>query len=154
MLPAMVEHSPVTVTENGNGPYAQVVTAGHHVLRADEPVSIGGQDTGPSPYEYLLAGLGACTAMTLRMYSMRHGWPLARIAVELGHERITDASGNKIDRFERVIRLEGNLNEAQRARLLEIADKCPVSRTLQRGSIVDTSLAEHALVARDVATAA
>jgi len=138
--------NPVTVIESGNGPYAQFVTTGHHVMGADEPESLGGRDTGPSPYEYLLAGLGACTAMTLRMYAQRHGWPLDKIAVELKHDRVTTEDGKKIDRFHRVIRLEGELDESQRARLLEIAEKCPVSRTLQRASVVDTRLAEPALV--------
>jgi len=138
--------NPVTVIESGNGPYAQFVTVGHHVLGADEPESLGGRDPGPSPYEYLLAGLGACTAMTLRMYSTRHGWPLDRIVVELKHDRVDTEDAKQIDRFERVIRLEGNLNQAQRARLLEIAEKCPVSRTLQRASIVDTQLGERVLI--------
>jgi putative redox protein len=138
--------NPVTVVESGNGPYAQFVTVGHHVMGADEPERLGGRDTGPTPYEYLLAGLGACTAMTLRMYSARHGWPLDKIAVELRHDRIAVEDGKKIDRFERIIRLEGELNNAQRLRLLEIAEKCPVSRTLQRASIVDTQLGERMLI--------
>jgi putative redox protein len=148
MLPAMSEHSakPVTVIESGNGPYAQFVSVGHHVMGADEPEKLGGRDTGPSPYEYLLAGLGACTAMTLRMYGTRHGWPLDKIAVELKHDHITAEDGRKIDRFERIIRLDGELNDAQRLRLLEIAEKCPVSRTLQRASIVDTQLGERLLI--------
>src|ERR1700694_4482848 len=83
----VIENS-VTVTESGLGPYAQFVTVGRHVMGADEPEPLGGRDTGASPYEYLLAGLGACTAMTLRMYATRKSWPLEKIAVELRHDKI------------------------------------------------------------------
>ena len=127
----------VIVRESGNGPYAQFVTAGHHVMGADEPERLGGRDTGPSPYEYLLAGLGACTAMTLRMYAARHKWPLEHVEVELRHDRVLPAEGSdRIDRFERLITLTGALSDQQRARLLEIAEKCPVSQTLRRSSEV------------------
>src|SRR6476619_4004410 len=104
------EHS-VLVLESGNGPYAQFVQVGHHVMGADEPESLGGNDTGPSPYEYVLAGLGACTAMTLRMYAARHRWPLEKITVELRHDvdRLA-GSAEAIDRFRRTIRLDGSLS--------------------------------------------
>ncbi len=141
-----VENS-VTVLESGNGPYAQFVTASHHVMGADEPERFGGHDTGPSPYEYLLAGLGACTAMTLRMYADQHRWPLEKIAVEITHDKIAVAdSARKIDRFRRMIRLAGNLSEDQKVRLLDIADKCPVSQTLQRSSTVVSRLVEQELI--------
>ena len=134
----------VVVRESGNGPYAQFVTAGHHVLGADEPERLGGRDTGPSPYEYLLAGLGACTAMTLRMYAARHAWPLEHIEVELHHDRVAAAEGtSRVDRFERLITLVGALNDEQRAKLLEIAEKCPVSQTLRRPSEVISRLVAH-----------
>jgi putative redox protein len=135
----------VVVSESGNGPYAQFVTAGRHVMGADEPEQYGGHDTGPSPYEYLLAGLGACTAMTVRMYAGRHAWPLERISVGLRHDVVPgpDAS-EKIDRFARVITLTGPLSDEQRQRLLEIAEKCPVSRTLRRPSLVVTEFAATA----------
>ncbi len=131
----------VTVIESGQGPYAQFVTAGHHVMGADEPERFGGHDTGPSPYEYLLAGLGACTAMTLRMYAERHGWPVERIAVSLKHDKVAapDERG-KVDRFERSIALTGDLSAEQRSRLLEIAEKCPVSQTLRRASEIVSRL--------------
>ena len=129
--------SAVTVVESGNGPYAQFVTAGHHVMGADEPESLGGRDTGPSPYEYLLAGLGACTAMTVRMYAQRHKWLLTRTLVSLRHQKVSASAG---DRFERVLTFEGGLSEEQRTRLLEIAEKCPVSMTLRRQSEVATRL--------------
>jgi putative redox protein len=134
---------PVTVTESGNGPYAQFITAGHHILVADEPEYLGGQDTGPSPYNFLLAGLGACTAMTMRGYATRHGWKVDHIAVALRHEKITQPNAaDMVDSFERVIGLKGELTGEQRARLLEVAENCPVSRTLKRSSIVISRLAE------------
>jgi putative redox protein len=132
----------VTVTESGSGPYGQIVTAGHHVLGADEPERLGGQDTGLAPYELLLASLGACTSMTLRMYAERHDWKLTRISVALRHvRRPASESAGPLDRFERVITLLGELDESQRTRLLEIAEKCPVSQTLSRASLVVSSLA-------------
>lgn len=132
----------VVVSESGNGPYAQFVTAGHHVFGADEPLSAGGHDTGPSPYELLLAALGACTAMTVRIYAQRHTWPLEKVSVALSHEKVQGPEGEgKIDKFSRAVTLEGALDDAQRQRLLEIATRCPVSQTLQRPSLVETRLA-------------
>jgi putative redox protein len=145
----------VTVVESGNGPYAQFVTAGRHVLGADEPEALGGRDTGPSPYEYILAGLGACTAMTLRMYATRQRWPLRRTAVRLRHEKILGPDGrSKIDQFEREIHLEGDLTSEQRQRLLEIAEKCPVSQTLRRPSIIVSRLSQTPVTQYDPAPAA
>ncbi len=141
--PAMAKRS-VIVQESGDGPYSEVVTVGPHLSRADEDEAFGGGDAGPSPYEYVMAGLGACTAMTLRMYATRRGWPLAQVTVTVSHKVVVSAGqeGPK-DRFERVIRVEGDaLTEEQRSHLLEIADKCPVSQTLQRASQVISSLAE------------
>jgi putative redox protein len=132
----------VTVTESGTL-YAQAVTAGRHVLTADEPLAKGGRDAGPSPYEYVLAGLGACTLITMRMYADRHKWPLSRAKVELWHEKVPETGGAPTsDRFRRIIYLEGGLVEEQRSRLLEIAEHCPVSETLRRASSVDTTFAE------------
>ncbi len=132
----------VVVSESGNGPYGQFVTAGHHVMGADEPERVGGQDTGPSPYEFLLAALGSCTAMTVRMYAQRHAWPVEKISVALAHEKVPAPEGNvKIDKFTRTITLTGALDDAQRARLLQIAEHCPVSQTLRRASLVDSRLA-------------
>lgn len=129
----------VIVTESGNGPYAQFVTAGRHVMGADEPERFGGHDTGPSPYEYLLAGLGACTAMTVRMYAARHAWKLDRVSVELRHDKVAlEGAASKTDRFERVIHLEGDLADEQRAKLLDVAERCPVSQTLTRPSVIVT----------------
>jgi putative redox protein len=134
----------VTVVESGNGPYAQFVTAGRHVMGVDEPERLGGHDTGPSPYEYLLAALGACSAMTIRMYAARHEWPLRQVTVRLVHEALRGPDGAPIDRFVRRIALAGELTEQQRSRLLEIAERCPVSRTLRRPSEIVTELAANA----------
>jgi putative redox protein len=127
----------VTVTEIGDGKFAQSVIAAGHRLIADEPPSVGGQGRGPGPYDLLLAGLGACTSMTLRMYADHKGWPLERASVALSHEKIhaedcehCEEKEGKIDRIERRVTLTGPLDPEQRARLMEIADKCPVHRTL------------------------
>jgi uncharacterized OsmC-like protein/alpha-beta hydrolase superfamily lysophospholipase len=127
----------VIVTETGNGKFQQTIAAGPHRLTADEPVAAGGLDSGPGPYDLLLASLGACTSMTLRLYADHKRLPLGRVSVELSHAKIyaqdceeCETKEGKIDRIERALTLEGDLNDEQRARLLEIADKCPVHRTL------------------------
>jgi putative redox protein len=127
----------VTVSETGQGKFQQSITAGRHVLVADEPVSAGGLDSGPSPYDLVLAGLGACTSMTLRLYADRKGLPLERVSVNLRHSRIhaqdcetCETREGRVDRVDRVLTLTGNLDAQQRKSLLEIADKCPVHRTL------------------------
>ena len=144
-------HTSVTVAEAGAGKYRQHVKAGRHRGLADEPVSAGGDDAGPSPYELLLSALGACTAMTLRMYADLKKLPLKHISVELRHEKIhaeacqhCETKEGKIDRIERVVTLEGDLSDEQRNRLLEIANKCPVHRTLHSEVWVPTSLAPPA----------
>jgi uncharacterized OsmC-like protein len=138
----------VVVEEDGEGRFSQRVSAGRHVLVADEPVSAGGGDRGPSPYDLLSAALGACTSMTLRMYAAQKKWPLDKVSVRLEHEKIhaTDCAEcetreGKIDRIRREITLLGDLDDAQRARLLEIADRCPVHRTLHAEINVLTELA-------------
>ncbi len=138
----------VRVAEAGEGRFAQLVAAGRHRLRADEPESAGGEDSGPGPYELLLAGLGACTSMTVRMYAERKKWPLERVTVDLKHGKVhaTDCAEcetreGHLDRIERVITLQGALEDAQRARLLEIANRCPVHRTLRSEVWIQTSLA-------------
>ncbi len=140
----------VTVSETlANGPYQNDVLVGHHHLLADEPASIGGADTGPDPYAFVAAGLGACTSITLRMYANRKGWPLSRVTIGLDHEKkhhedCTDCGPrDKIDVFTRSIHLEGDLDDEQRQRLLEIADRCPVHRTLEKGAKVETVLATN-----------
>jgi putative redox protein len=137
----------VRVAEAGEGRFAQLVTLGKHRLRADEPVTVGGDDSGPGPYDLLLAGLGACTSMTVRMYAAQKKWPLERVTVDLKHDKVhaTDCAEcetreGKVDRIERVLTLEGDLDDAHRARLLEIANKCPVHRTLHSEVWVPTTL--------------
>ena len=127
----------VIVRETRKGKFQQEIVSGKHRLVADEPVSAGGLDSGPGPYDLLLAALGACTSMTLRLYADGKKWPLTRVEVRLRHDRIyaadcaeCETKEGLIDHIERVITLEGDLDAAQRARLMEIADKCPVHRTL------------------------
>jgi len=134
--PQMAPAPGVLVQETGRG-LQQEVTTGRHRLIADEPVEAGGLDSGPGPYDFLLTALGACTSMTLRIYAQHKRLPLDRVTVWLTHDRIhaadcesCETKEGKIDRIERVITLSGALDDAQRARLLEIADKCPVHRTL------------------------
>ncbi|MFT7595476.1 MAG: putative OsmC-like protein/alpha-beta hydrolase superfamily lysophospholipase [Paracoccaceae bacterium] len=137
----------VRVTEADPDGFLQDIQSGpdHHAL-ADEPLAYGGTNRGMSPYGFVSAGLGACTAMTIRMYARRKGWPLAHVSVEVSHNKVhaQDAdtgSTNKIDQFTRLVRLEGDLDAGQRARLMQIADKCPVHRTLEHGAKVVTELA-------------
>ncbi len=136
----------VIVTEAGSGTYAQQITAGHHRLVADEPRPIG-DDAGPTPYDLLLAGLGACTSMTVRMYADRKGWPLEQVRVTLRHSRIhaedcADCETTKgwIDHIDRDVELAGDLDDTQRQRLLYIAERCPVHQTLTSEVDIATSL--------------
>ena len=126
----------VIVTGDATG-LAQEIETGRHRLVADEPVEAGGTDTGPSPYELLLAALGACTSMTLSMYARRKQWPLERVTVRLRHDKIhakdcaeCETKEGMLDRIEREISLTGPLDAEQRERLLAIANRCPVHRTL------------------------
>ena len=127
----------VVVQETRNSKFQQLVSVGPHRLLADEPLAAGGDDTGPGPYDYLIAGLGACTSMTMRLYADRKSLPLDRVTVTLAHSKIhaTDCAEcetkeGMLDQIERVIRIDGALDAEQRKRLMEIADKCPVHRTL------------------------
>lgn len=131
----------VAVIESGIGPFGQFITTGRHVLGADEPSSLGGKDTGPDPYELVLAGLGACTAMTIRMYAQRKQIPLTRVEVRLRHVQRMSSEVLK-DRFERAITLVGNLTSEQRQHLLEIAERCTVSKTLRQSSDIASLLAD------------
>jgi len=136
----------VMVSETRRGLFQQEVRIGRHRLLADEPASVGGLDSGPGPYDLLLAGLGACTSMTLRLYAERKSLPLDRVSVRLSHSKIhaadcetCETKEGMLDRIERVITIEGDLDDAQRERLLEIADKCPVHRTLSSEIEIKTS---------------
>jgi uncharacterized OsmC-like protein/alpha/beta superfamily hydrolase len=137
------------VVRTGAAGYTSGVQIGRHRLIADEPHSVGGADLGPAPYDFLLAGLGACTGMTLRMYADRKQWPLEGVDVQLRHAKIhaadcadCETKASKIDRIERTIMLSGPLDAEQRARLLEIADRCPVHRTLHSEISIVTRLLE------------
>lgn len=140
----------VTVVETAAGKFQNQVIAGEHLLLADEPLSVGGTNTGPTPYQYLNAALGTCTAMTLRLYAEHRKLPLERVVVRVGHDRIhvddctecTAHEGNTkgmVDVMEREIELSGDLDAETRLRLMEIADKCPVHRTLENKIVVRTS---------------
>jgi uncharacterized OsmC-like protein/alpha/beta superfamily hydrolase len=127
----------VVVRETRNSKFQQTVSVGPHRLLADEPVAAGGEDTGPGPYDFMLAGLGACTSMTMRLYAERKSLPLERVTVTLKHNKIhaedcadCETKAGMLDQIERVIAMEGALDAEQRKKLMEIADKCPVHRTL------------------------
>jgi len=131
----------------GEQGFEHQVLAGHHRQIADEPLAYGGTDRGPAPYDYLLAALGACTGMTLRMYAGRKKWPLSGVEVRLRHSKIhaedcaeCESVGGKVDLIEREIELRGPLDDAQRGRLMEIADRCPVHRTLTSETVVRSRL--------------
>ena len=129
------------------GGLRQDIEAGGHELIADEPLDLGGTDAGPTPYDLLTAALGSCTAMTLQMYARQKGWPLLGVEVRLRHAKIhardcadCETREGKIDRIERDIVLQGPLDESQRARLMAIADRCPVHRTLASEIKIETHL--------------
>jgi putative redox protein len=138
----------VVVREAGLGKFTQTVHSGAHMLTSDEPASVGGNDLGPSPYDFLSIALGTCTSMTLRLYAEHKKLDLGRISVRVSHAKIhaedcADCEGRvgRIDRFERVISVEGDIDDALRAKLVEIAGKCPVHRTLEHQSVVATRVA-------------
>lgn len=144
-----VEH--VRVLETGEGRFQTAVRAGRHRLFADEPESSGGLDSGPSPYDFLSVALGACTAMTLRLYAERKKLELGRVSVDVAHAKVhakdceecadEERSGNaRIDRFERVISVEGDLSDELEDKLVEIAQKCPVHRTLEGEAKIETTV--------------
>lgn len=137
------------VVTSGNGGFLQNVSIGPHRFLADEPVEVGGRDAAPNPYELLLAALGACTAMTVRMYATRKQWPLEAVRVRLMHEKIhaedcldCETKQGLVDRIEGEISLGGNLTDEQRQRLLEIANNCPVHRTLTSEIAIETRLVD------------
>lgn len=138
----MSENATATV-ESSDGTYAQAIKARMHDWAAGEPVEVGGTDNGPTPYELLLSALGACTSITLEMYAARKGWPLDKVHVTLEHskeERAGENDGKPIDMIDRVVRLEGALDDDQRAKLIEIAEKCPVQRMLTNQININTLL--------------
>ena len=145
----------VVVRETGHGKFQQEIISGRHHLIADEPQDAGGLGSGPGPYDLLLAALGACTAMTVRLYADRKQLPLERTRVRLRHSRIyaadygeCETKDGMLDRIERIITLEGDLSTEDRKRLLEIADKCPVHRTLTSEVDIRTSEESRQTAAR------
>lgn len=150
-LVAESAHDAVVVSETGLGKFQNAVLAGRHRLLADEPVGVGGLDTGPTPYDYLSAALGACTAMTLRMYADRKKLPLGNVTIEVRHGKVAsghcadcgevaEGRNGKIDRFERLISVDGEVDQSLADKLEEIAGKCPVHRTLEAASAVVTKV--------------
>jgi putative redox protein len=148
-LDALGEPTPdeVLVVETGEGKFMNHVVVGHHHFYADEPTSAGGNDAGPDPYDLVAAALGACTTMTLRMYADKKDWPVERVQVRVDHDKIhagdcdsCEQDRGKIDKLTRTIKIDGELDDKQRKRLLEIADRCPVHETLMRENVVKTSL--------------
>lgn len=141
------------VSEADPNGFLQDVSSGpdHHLV-ADEPLAYGGSNQGMTPYGLVAAGLGACTSMTIRMFARRKGWPLSHVSVDICHDKVhaqsaEPTSADRLDRFVRRIRLEGDLSAEQKARLMEIADKCPVHRTLEAGAQVVTELVDDPVAA-------
>jgi uncharacterized OsmC-like protein/pimeloyl-ACP methyl ester carboxylesterase len=139
----------VVVRETRNSKFQQTVSIGPHQMLADEPVAAGGEDSGPGPYDFVLAGLGACTSMTMRLYADRKSLPLERVTVTLKHSKIyaedcaeCETKAGMLDQIDRTIAMEGALDADQRQRLMEIADKCPVHRTLTSEIHIVTSAAD------------
>ena len=143
----------VTVESQPGHAFTTTVTAGEHSLVADEPLGAGGDDLGPTPYELLLAALGTCTAMTLLSYARHKAWPLERVTIRLAHDRVHAADCRdcetapvRVDRISRQIGLVGPLDDEQRARLVEIAARCPVHRTLTGEIRIVDSIVDPAMI--------
>ena len=144
---AVLRTSEQVVVQIGQTGYTTQIKAGNHSFRADEPIAVGGDDYGPGPYDLLLASLGSCTAMTLRMYADRKKWPIGNITIHMNHKKVYQEDcqncqdkSSKVDVIERHITIQGAIDQEQKDRLLIIADKCPVHRTLHGEIQVQTIL--------------
>jgi uncharacterized OsmC-like protein len=142
-----VKPGTVVVASTGAGPFDQIMLDGRHSLRADEPAATGGSDAGPGPYELLLMALGTCTSMTVHLYAARKKWPLEQVVVRLRQERVhvqdcadCEKPDAMVHRIEKTIELIGTLDDEQRQRLREIADHCPVHKTLTSKIVIETVL--------------
>jgi len=144
----------VSVGETGRGKFQQEIVSERHRLLADEPAAYGGLDSGPSPYDLLNMALGACTSMTIRMYADRKKLDLEQVRVNVRHDKVhaedcttcteeQQARGGKVDRFERELFIDGDLTPEQRESLKQIADRCPVHRTLEASSVIETKLSDE-----------
>jgi uncharacterized OsmC-like protein len=142
----------IVIAETGNGKFQNSIAVGHHRLLADEPASVGGLDSGPNPYDFLAIALGTCTSMTLRLYAEHKQLDLGRLTIIVTHGKVPvehcqdcgkaiEGRVGRIDRFERVISVEGGIDAGLADRLIEIADKCPVHRTLGSGVAIVTRVA-------------
>src|ERR1700722_1883582 len=149
-----------TVTVDGDAArYLQKISVGPHLLQADELSDVGGNDAGPNAYELLLAALGACIGITLRMYADRKQWPLQTVHVDLSHRKVpieegeeNGANSGRVDRIDAGVSVTGDLTEEQRSRLLEIADKCPVHRTLASEVRIQTRMTEPSYPVEHIST--
>ena len=138
LMAADIANEPPHVVVRGDATgFAQNIEVGAHRFKGDEPIAFGGTDTGPSPYDFLMAALGTCTSMTISLYARQKGWPLENVTVSLHHSKIhaadcadCETKEGKIDRIEREIQLTGTLTAEQRAKLMQVADRCPVHQTL------------------------
>jgi len=146
-LQSSISVGTVVVASTGAGAFQQIMLDGRHMLHADEPVAAGGGDTGPGPYELLLMALGSCTSMTVSLYAARKKWPLEQVVVRLRQERVhmqdcTDCEkpDAMVHRIEKTIELSGTLDDEKRQRLREIADHCPVHKTLTSKIVIETVL--------------
>lgn len=142
----MADDPSIVGIETASGKFQQKITVGNHSFHADEPIDFGGSDTGPSPYDLLLASLGSCTSMTIKLYADYKGIPLERVEIEVQHSRdhVSDCTNcsndeNRIDVIDRAISLYGDLTPEQRKKLLEVADKCPVHKTLENRIDIHTT---------------
>ncbi|HUX80020.1 MAG TPA: OsmC family protein [Alphaproteobacteria bacterium] len=130
----------ISLTEAGEGKFTQMIKMGKHTLLADEPEEVGGNDKGPNPYDLLLASLGACTSITVRMYALQKNIPLKGMSITLDHEKVDSENNEKTDLIHCIISLEGDLTSEQEEDLLRIAMKCPVHKTLSHASVIKTTL--------------